>query len=101
MEQGLISNDQLSTSSGLNTKNGARLYQAGWKGTSSDSNPWLQVDLQNQHQFVFKIATQGYGNLGIWTKEFYLTYSMDSEIWVTYVGLQNKEKVREMNLLVN
>ena len=26
---------------------------------------------------------------------------MDSEIWVTYVGLQNKEKVREMNLLVN
>ena len=91
MENGAISDGQITASSEWNDNHAAnqgRLhFQAGndqarsWSAKKNDSNQWLQVDLGNQHTKVTRVATQGmnkYNQRKQWVKEYKLQYGNDT-----------------------
>ena len=64
MENGKISDGQISASSELNDRHAAsqgRLNAASWTAKRSDLNIWLQVDLGNEDTKIMGVATQGGG----------------------------------------
>ena len=66
MENGVISDSQLTSSSAISTdppSKGRFNSAGGWCATSGDSSPWLQIDLQ-QPMVITAIATQGRGGSG-------------------------------------
>ena len=69
MENGVISDGQISASSQMDANHAAiqaRLHfetgsgkQGAWSAKSNDVNQWLQVDMDCENTAVTKVATQG------------------------------------------
>ena len=106
MENGAISDVQISASSQLNANHAAnkgRLNSGkvgSWSpGTDSD-NQWLQIDLGNPHTRVTAVATQGGNATNNWVTRYKLQYSDNGIIFKDYKeGRQHTSKVREIPTL--
>ena len=112
MENGAISDRQITASSELDANNAAiqgRLNfkatgnKAGsWSAGSTDSGQWLQVDLGSQHTKVTRVATQGRDDSPQWVTKYKLQYSNDKVNFHYYMEpgrLENKVRIRFRYLL--
>ena len=88
MENGDITDEQISASSTTNSNHAAnqgRLHfqenspiQGSWVARARDTNQWLQVDLRTNHISVTRVATQGRnGHNDQWVTKYKLQYSED------------------------
>ena len=81
MENGAISDEQISASSQLDANHAAkgRLHcKAGsWSAGKNDLHQWLQVDLGSQYTKVTRVATQGRIYPAQWVTKYKLQYSND------------------------
>ena len=105
MENGAISDRQITASSQLDASHaatGGRLnfkataHKAGsWSGGSNDSSQWLQIDLGIQNTKVTRVATQGRDNSPQWVTKYKLQYSDDGENFHYYTEpVRLKKRVR-------
>ena len=84
-----ILDSQLTASSELNAntppKNGRLNYTAGssWCASTSDSNPYLQIDLQTLH-IICAVSTQGNSQADQWVETYTLKSSADGTTWTDY-----------------
>ena len=93
MENGSISDSQITASSQDSGRHAARLARLNYRGTpiiagswsarSDDLRPWLQVDFGAKVN-VFKIATQGRFDADQWVKSYYLNHSHDGAHFEAY-----------------
>ena len=91
MENGTILDSKITASSkqSANTpaKNGRLNYTLGssWCAGTSDSNPYLQIDLQTLH-IICAVSTQGNSQADQWVKTYTLKLSKDgpSPSWTDY-----------------
>ena len=89
MEDGQIPNDKVTASSeqSANTpaKNGRLNYTSGssWCAGTSDTNPYLQIDLQTLH-IICAVSTQGNSKADQWVKDYKLQLSTDGTCWRDY-----------------
>ena len=87
MEDGAISDAQISASSQWDANHAAKQgrlhFQAvsgkagSWSAKANDRNQWLQIDLGNQHAKVTRVATQGRNAYSQWVTKYKLQYSDD------------------------
>ena len=80
MENGVISDSQLTSSTAISTdppSKGRFNFAGGWCATSGDSSPWLQIDLQ-QPMVLTAIATQGHGGSGANTYKYQVKFKYNS-----------------------
>ena len=87
MEDGSISDGQISASSQLDSSHAVshgRLHfkatsgEAGsWSALNNDVNQWFQIDLESRHTDVTCVATQGRNNFPQWVAKYKLQYSND------------------------
>ena len=107
MENGAISDRQISASSQLDFNHAviqARLHfkatadKAGsWSARSNDVNQWLQVDLGSRHTKVTRVATQGRNDSLQWITKYKLQYSDDGVNFQYYKEQgQTAAKVKDM-----
>ena len=66
-------------------KNGRLNYAAGssWCASSSDSSPYLQVDLGSVYM-ICAVASQGNSQADQWVKTYQVQYSTNGSNWVIY-----------------
>ena len=89
MENGVIPNSKITTSSKLNAgtpANNSRLnYTAGpsWCAQTNDSNPYLQIDLQSLH-VICAVSTQGNSKADEWVETYKIQTSKDGVHWTDY-----------------
>ncbi|XP_022806637.1 uncharacterized protein LOC111343720 [Stylophora pistillata] len=86
MEDGRIPNSGISASSSSTpAKNGRLNYTPGssWCAGTSDSNPYLQIDLQTLH-IICAVSTQGNSKADQWVKNYTLQLSTDETTWTDY-----------------
>ena len=88
MQSGSILDIQLTASSQLNANTpvkNSRLNTAGpsWCASTSDSNPYLQIDLQTLH-IICAVSTQGNSQADQWVQTYTLQSSTDGTIWTDY-----------------
>ena len=90
MENGTILDSGITSSSELSgstpAKNGRLNYTSGlsWCAGTSDSAPYLQIDLQKLH-IICAVSTQGNSQVDNWVKTYTLQSSMDgSSSWADY-----------------
>ncbi|XP_020611444.1 EGF-like repeat and discoidin I-like domain-containing protein 3 [Orbicella faveolata] len=94
MENGVISDGQISASSQMDANHAAiqaRLHfetgsgkQGAWSAKSNDVNQWLQVDMDCENTAVTKVATQGRNSYGQWVTKYMLQYSNDGVTFQYY-----------------
>nr|XP_058953353.1 uncharacterized protein LOC131780773 [Pocillopora verrucosa] len=102
MENGAIPDNKLtaSTEQSANTpaKNGRMNYISGssWCARASDTNPYLQIDLQTLH-IICAVSTQGNSQADQWVKTYTLQLSTDGITWTLYKELGGQVKVLEGN----
>ena len=99
MEDGKISDGQISASSQLDSSHAviqARLHfkatadKAGsWSARSNNVNQWLQIDLGSRHTNVTRVATQGRNGNPQWVTKYKLQYSNDG-VNFQYYGEQGQ-----------
>ena len=87
MENGAISDGQISASSQLDSSHAvtqARLHFKGtvgkagsWSAGINDVNQWLQIDLGSRLTNVTRVATQGRNGNPQWVTKYKLQYSID------------------------
>ncbi len=87
MEDGAISDGQITASSQWNADEAAhqgRLhYQAtavkagGWVVATNNAYQWLQIDLGSRYTKVTRVATQGRNGVSNWVTKYKLQYSND------------------------
>ena len=88
-DNSVIINNKLLSSSEHNastpTSNGRLNYTGGpsWCASSSDSTPYLQVDLGSVH-VICAVATQGNSRADQWVKTYQIQSSEDSSAWKLY-----------------
>ena len=110
MENGAISDAQISASSQLDDNNGphrARLNRkqeenkkGAWSSLNNDIYQWLQVDLRT-YTTVTRIATQGRSDMEQWVTKYRLQYSEDGVNFHLYKALgQDSAKVRPGSILL-
>ena len=98
MESGSIPDNKINASSEINAntvaKNGRLNYAAGpsWCAAKSDSNPYLQIDLQTLH-IICAVSTQGNSRGNHWVKTYKLQLSTNGSTW-TYYKDDGQVKVR-------
>ena len=56
---------------------------ASWTARVRNKNQWIQVDL-GRDEVVTAIATQGRANLNQWVTSYYVSYSLDGKVFVSY-----------------
>ena len=84
-----ILDNQLNASSELNAstpaKNGRLNFVAGssWCASTSDSSPYLQIDLQIPH-IICAVSTQGNSQGSQWVESYTLQSSTDGTTWTDY-----------------
>ena len=89
MQSGSVPDNRITASSELNistpAKNGRLNYTAGssWCASTSDSNPYLQIDLQTLH-IICAVSTQGNSQADDWVKTYTLQSSRDGKTWKNY-----------------
>ena len=104
MESGSIPDSNITASSTLNSgtpaKNGRLNYTAGssWCAATSDSNPYLQIDLQTLH-FICAVSTQGNSQADDWVETYTLQTSTDGTTWTDYTNKTGQVKVTYFTLL--
>ena len=104
MENGAIPDNKLtaSTEQSANTpaKNGRVNYASGssWCARTSDTNPYLQIDLQTLH-IICAVSTQGNSQADQWVKTYTLQLSTDGITWTHYKELGGQVKVCYMGWL--
>lgn len=96
IENGTITDGQLSSSSQLDNAHAAmqgRLkYNAtggsrgSWSAGNNNSSQWLQIDLLDQNNNVTRVATQGRPDTSQWVTKYKLQYSEDGETFHFYRG---------------
>ena len=105
MENGAISDRQITASSQLDANHTAiqgrlnfkaTVNKAGsWSASSNDSSQWLQVDLGSQHTKVTRVATQGRDDTSQWVTKYNLQYRIDGGNFRYYMEpRKNEKKVR-------
>ena len=110
MENGAISDAQISASSQWHDNNGphrARLNRrrfgskkGAWSSLKNDIYQWLQVDL-GTYTTVTRIATQGRSDMSQWVTKYRLQYSEDGVNFHFYKALgQDSAKVRLGSILL-
>ena len=104
MENGAIPDNRLtaSTEQSANTpaKNSRLNYTSGssWCAATSDTNPYLQIDLQILH-IICAVSTQGNSQADQWVKTYTLQLSTDGITWTNYKELVGQVKVCHMGCL--
>ncbi|XP_022783170.1 uncharacterized protein LOC111323973 [Stylophora pistillata] len=89
MKSGTISNSNIIASSvqSVNTpaENGRLNYTSGssWCAGTSDTNPYLQIDLQTLH-VICAVSTQGNSQADKWVKSYTLQFSTNGTNWFDY-----------------
>ena len=89
MESGSIPDSKITASSeqSANTpaKNGRLNFTSGssWCAGTSDTNPYLQIDLQTLH-IICAVSTQGNSQADQWVKNYTLNISTDGSGWTDY-----------------
>ena len=89
LADGYILDSQLTASSELlvstPAKNGRLNYTAGpsWCASTSDSNPYLQIDLQTLH-IICAVSSQGNSQADQWVQTYTLQSSTDGTTWTDY-----------------
>ena len=89
MQSSAIPDNKITASSELNVstpaENGRLNYTAGssWCGSTNDSNPYLQIDLQTLH-IICAVSTQGNFQADDWVKTYTLQSSRDGITWTNY-----------------
>ena len=88
MDSGLIPDSDITASSEKNAntaaKNGRLNYSLrSWCAGTSDSNPYLQIDLQTLH-VICAVSTQGNSQADQWVKTYKLKLSTDGLTWTNY-----------------
>ena len=89
MESGSIPDSKITASSEKNAntpaKNGRLNYTSGssWCAGTSDSNSYLQIDLQTLH-IICAVSTQGNSQVDQWVKTYTLKLSKDGSSWTDY-----------------
>ena len=110
MENGAISDAQISASSQWDDNHGphrARLNRkqeenkkGAWSSLNNDIYQWLQVDL-GKYTTVTRIATQGRSDLNQWVTKYRLQYSEDGVNFHFYKARgQDSAMVRPVNMLL-
>ena len=95
MEDGRILDTGINASSCRTTaKNGRLNYASGssWCAGTSDTNPYLQIDLQTLH-IICAVSTQGNSKEDQWVKTYTLQLSTDGITWTNYTELGGQVKV--------
>ena len=113
MENGTISDSKITASSEQSgntpAKNGRLKYTLGssWCAETSDSNLYLQIDLQTLH-IICAVSTQGNSQADQWVKTYTLKLSKDgpSPSWTDYkedgqVKVCSNLSVGNFNLVLN
>ena len=86
MENGKISDDKITASTASTpTKNGRLNFTSGssWCAATSDTNPYLQIDLQTLH-IICAVSTQGNSQGDQWVKNYTLQLSTNGTTWADY-----------------
>ena len=86
MEDGRILDTGINASSSSTiAKNGRLNYTSGssWCAGTSDTNPYLQIDLQTLH-IICAVSTQGNSQADQWVKTYKLQLSTDGKTWTDY-----------------
>ena len=89
MENGTILDSKITASTvqsaSTPAKNGRLNYTSGssWCAGTSDSNPYLQIDLQTLH-IICAVSTQGNSQADQWVKTYTLKLSKDGSTWTDY-----------------
>jgi len=88
MESGAIPDSQITASSEINAntpaKNGRlNAARSSWCASTSESNPYLQIDLQTLH-IVFAVSTQGNSQGDQLVETYTIQSSADGTTWVDY-----------------
>ena len=102
MESGSIPDSKITASSEKNAStaanNGRLNYTSGpsWCAATSDSNPYLQIDLQTLH-IICAVSTQGNSQADQWVKTYTLQSSIDGSTWTDYTELGQVKVMYEMN----
>ena len=103
MESGSIPDSNITASSTLNSgtpaKNARLNFAAGssWCAATSDSNPYLEIDLQTLH-FICAVSTQGNSQADDWVETYTLQTSTDGTIWTDYTNNTGQVKVTYFTL---
>ena len=105
MESGSIPDSNIAASSENNAntaaKNGRLNYTSGssWCAGTSDSNPYLQIDLQTLH-IICAVSTQGNSQANQWVKTYKLQLSTYGSTWTNYKE-GGQVKVKSYYLITN
>ncbi|KAK3738383.1 hypothetical protein QZH41_017222 [Actinostola sp. cb2023] len=84
MQSRAIPDNRISASSSQQPAIAARLQSVlSWCAYSSDSNPYLQIDLGSDH-VVCAVATQGNNAVDQWVTSYRISTSSDGMLWTTY-----------------
>jgi len=90
MQIGSIPDSKITASSEKNNntaaKNGRLNSGSSWCAGTSDSNPYLQIDLQTLH-IICAVSTQGNAQAEEWVKNYTLQSSIDGSHWTDYTEL--------------
>jgi len=111
MENGKISDDQITASSQWDQRHAAiqgRLNfkadgskSGAWSARYNNMNQWLQIDLIDQNTRVTRVATQGRNNVDQWVTRYKLEYSNDGRHFQYHREQgQTYDKVRKNNLIL-
>ncbi|CAH3013986.1 unnamed protein product, partial [Porites evermanni] len=84
MESGSIPDNKITASSQIShAKNGRLNREGSWCASTSDSNPYLEIDLQTFH-IICAVSTQGDSLIDNWVKTYSLQISTDGTFWTNY-----------------
>jgi len=89
MQSGSIPDSKITASSEKNNKaakNGRLNSGSSWCARTSDSNPYLQIDLQTLH-IICAVSTQGNSLAEEWVKNYILQSSIDGSHWTNYTEI--------------
>ena len=81
-------------------KNGRLNFTSGssWCAGTSDTNPYLQIDLQTLH-IICAVSTQGNSQADQWVKNYTLQLSTNGTTWTDYMEFSGQVKVCHMGWL--
>jgi len=90
MQSGSIPDSKITASSEQNAntaaKNGRLESGSSWCAGTSDSNPYLQIDLQTCH-IICAVSTQGNSQAEEWVTNYILQSSIDGSHWTNYTEI--------------
>lgn len=103
MENGVISDGQISASSERSVNHAAfqgrlrfvatKIKAGAWVPLTDDANQWLQIDLRSMDIIVTRVAMQGRnGNLKQWVTKYNLQYGDDGANFQYYMEQGETEK---------